>query len=81
MNSDRIIQHVRQNFLFFFVEDTIMLSLIYSPVQRDGCEMWIHNECSFITEGEYENVLKSGCNGFVQNVNFSTFRTLSLLIS
>ena len=23
--------------------------------------MWIHNECSFITEAEYENVLKSGC--------------------
>ena len=21
--------------------------------QFDGCEMWIHNECSFITEAEY----------------------------
>ena len=23
--------------------------------------MWMHNEISFITEAEYENVLKSGC--------------------
>ena len=23
---------------------------VYKAVQCDGCEMWIHNECSFITE-------------------------------
>ena len=31
---------------------------VHKAVQCDGCEMWIHNECSFITEAEYENVLK-----------------------
>ena len=41
-------------------------------------EMWIHNECSFITEAEFESLV---VHGFVQNVNFSTFRTLSLLIN
>ena len=54
---------------------------VHRTVQCDSCEMWIHNECSFITEVEYENVLKSGVHGFVQNVNFSTFWTLSLLIN
>ena len=34
---------------------------VHKAVQCDRCEMWVHNECSFITETEYENVLKSDC--------------------
>ena len=36
---------------------------------RDG----IHNECSFITEAEYENVLKSGCTWICPKCEFFNF--------
>ena len=45
----------------------------YKAVQCDGCEMWIHNECPFITEAEYENVLKSGCTWIYPKCEFFNF--------
>ena len=29
----------------------------HKAVHCDCCELWIHNECSFISEDDYENVL------------------------
>ena len=46
---------------------------VHKAVQCDGCEMWIHNECSFITEAEYENVLKSGCTWICPTCEFFNF--------
>ena len=46
---------------------------VHKVVQCDGCEMWIHNECSFITEAEYENVLKSGCTWICPKCEFFNF--------
>ena len=46
---------------------------VHKAVQCDGCEMWIHNECSFITEAEYENVLKSGCTWIIPKCEFFNF--------
>ena len=43
---------------------------VHKAVQCNGCEMWIHNDCSFITEAEYENVLKSGCTWICECFNF-----------
>ena len=46
---------------------------VHKAVLCDGCEMWIHNECSFITEAEYENVLKSGCTWICPKCEFFNF--------
>ena len=46
---------------------------VHKAVQCDGCEMWIHNECSFITGAEYENVLKSGCTWICPKCEFFNF--------
>ena len=46
---------------------------VHKAVQCDGCEMWIHNECSFIAEAEYENVLKSGCTWICPKCEFFNF--------
>ena len=46
---------------------------VHKAVQCDGCEMWIHKECSFITEAEYENVLKSGCTWICPKCEFFNF--------
>ena len=46
---------------------------VHKAFQCDGCEMWIHNECSFITEAEYENVLKSGCTWICPKCEFFNF--------
>ena len=46
---------------------------VHKTVQCDGCEMWIHNECSFTTEAEYENVLKSGCTWICPKCEFFNF--------
>ena len=35
--------------------------------------MWIHNECSFITEAEFEKVLKSGCTWICPKCAFFNF--------
>ena len=47
----------------------------HKAVQCDKCEMWIHNECSLITESEFESVINTNCTWFVQNVTILTFRT------
>ena len=46
---------------------------VHKAVQCDGCEMWIHNECSFTTEAEYENVLKSCCAWICPKCDFFNF--------
>ena len=35
--------------------------------------MWIHNECLFITEADYKNVLKSGCTWICPKCKFLNF--------
>ena len=47
--------------------------IVHKAVKCDGCEMWIHNECSFMTEAEYENVLKSGCTWICPKCEFFNF--------
>ena len=33
----------------------------HKAVQCDSCDMWIHNECSFIAETQYESVKNKNC--------------------
>ena len=33
----------------------------HKAVQCDSCEMWIHNECSYISLGEYETLENTNC--------------------
>ena len=42
----------------------------YKVVQCDGCELWIHNECSFISEDDYENVLTTRCTWICPKCDF-----------
>ena len=53
----------------------------HKAVQCDSCEMWVYNGCSFITESQYEILQNTTVPGFAQNVNFSTFPILFLMIS
>ena len=39
----------------------------------DGCELWIHNECSSISEDDYENVLTTRCTWIYQKCDFFKF--------
>ena len=51
----------------------------HKAVQCDSCDMWIHNECSFIAETQYETVKNKTVHGLARNVNFSTFLIPSLV--
>ena len=33
----------------------------HKAVRCDSCDMWIHNECSFIAETQYETVNNTNC--------------------
>ena len=48
-------------------------------VQCDKWEMWVHNDCSFVTDFQYETMQIQAVPGFVQNMNFSTSQTHSFL--
>ena len=46
----------------------------HKAVQCDGCELWIDDECSFISEDDYENVLTTRCTWICPKCfNFSDF--------
>ena len=51
----------------------------HKAVQCDSCDMWIHNECSFIAETQYETVSNTNCTWICRNVNSSTFLIPSLV--
>ena len=58
----------------------------HKAVQCDKCKMWVHNDCSFVTDLQYETMQNSSLQdvhvpGFVQNVIFSTSQTRSFLSS
>ena len=42
-------------------------------VQCDGCELWIHNGCPFISEYDYENVLTTRCTWICPKCDFFNF--------
>ena len=45
----------------------------HKAVQCDGCELWIINECSFISEDDYENVLTTRCTWICPKCDFFNF--------
>ena len=45
----------------------------HKAVQCDGCELWIHNECSFISEDDYDNVLTTRCTWICPKCDFFNF--------
>ena len=45
----------------------------HKAVQCDKCDMWIHNECSLITESEFDAVKNSNCLWFCPKCHFSNF--------
>ena len=48
----------------------------HKAVQCDKCEMWIHNECSLITESEFDSVKNTNCTRICPKCDFFlTFRT------
>ena len=51
----------------------------HKAVQCDRCDMWIHNECSFIAETQDETVKNKNCSRICPNVNSSTFLIPSLV--
>ena len=52
----------------------------HKAVRCDSCDMWIHNECSFIAETQYEIVNNTNCTWICPlNVNSSTFLIPSLV--
>ena len=48
----------------------------HKAVQCDKCEMWVHNNCSFMSDSEYEMMQNSNCTWSAQNVTFSISQTL-----
>ena len=52
---------------------------VHKAVQCDSCGVWIHTECSFIAETQYETVNNTTVHGFARNVNSSTFLIPSLV--
>ena len=54
----------------------------HKAVQCDSCEMWIHNECLYISHCEYETLEKIQTPpGYAQNVKYSTSLILILILS
>ena len=45
----------------------------HKAVQCDSCDMWIHNECSFITETQHETVSNTNCTWICPKCEFSNF--------
>ena len=39
----------------------------HKAVRCDSCDMWIHNECSFIAETQYETVNNTNCTWICQS--------------
>ena len=47
----------------------------HKAVQCDTCEMWVHNDCSFVLISSMKPCKIQAVPGFVQNENFSTSQT------
>ena len=45
----------------------------HKAVQCDSCDMWIHNECSFITETQHETVSNTNCTWICPKCEFFNF--------
>ena len=45
----------------------------HKAVQGDNCDMWIHNECSFIAETQYETVNNTNCTWICPKCEFFNF--------
>ena len=45
----------------------------HKAVQCDGCELWIHNECLFISDDDYENVLTTKSTWICSKCDFFNF--------
>ena len=45
----------------------------HKAVQCDICDMWIHNECSFIAETQYETVNNTNCTWICPKCEFFNF--------
>ena len=45
----------------------------HKAVQCDSCDMWIHSECSFITETQYETVSNTNCTWISPKCDFFNF--------
>ena len=52
----------------------------HKAVQCDKCEIWIHNECSLITESEFDSVKNTNCTWICPKCDFLTFLIPFLII-
>ena len=43
----------------------------HEAVRCDSCDLWIHNECSFIAETQYETVNNTNCTWICPKLNSS----------
>ena len=47
--------------------------LLIQGVQCDKCEMWVHNDCSFVTDFQYETMQYSSCTWICPKCEFFNF--------
>ena len=45
----------------------------HKAVQCDKCEMWVHNNCSFVTDFQYETMQNSSCTWICPKCEFFNF--------
>ena len=45
----------------------------HKAVRCDSCDMWIHNECSFIADTQYETVNNTNCTWICPKCEFVNF--------
>ena len=45
----------------------------HKAVRCDSCDMWIHNECSFTAENQYETVNNTNCTWICPKCEFFNF--------
>ena len=45
----------------------------HKAVQCDKCEMWVHNNCSFMSDSEYETMQNSNCTWICSKCDFFNF--------
>ena len=45
----------------------------HKAVQCDKCEMWVHNDCSFVTDSQYETMQNSSCTWICPKCKFFNF--------
>ena len=45
----------------------------HKAVQCDKCEMWVHNNCSFMSDSEYETMQNSNCTWICPKCDFFNF--------